>query len=145
MNDMDVWIATAEQEVFHGRAVMLIAPGCEGELAILPGHAPLLATMRPGEVRVDCHAADHTCESLDIVVRGGFLEVQPAGVVILADAIERAEEIDAAQAERAAEEARQLLTSPNKEIAVKAMLDLELAIAKLRVARKNSRQSLLKP
>jgi len=144
---MSVLIATAEQEVFRGKASMLIAPSMEGELAILPGHAPLLAMLRPGEVRVDCPAqgGGAPCESTDIVVFGGFLEVQPDAIIILADAVQRADEIDAAQARQAAENARKLLSSTDKEISVKAMLDLELAIAKLRVARKNSKQSLLKP
>jgi len=144
---MSVLIATAVQEVFRGKASMLIAPSMEGELAILPGHAPLLAMLRPGEVRVDCPLQDAAggCESTDIVVFGGFLEVQPDAVIILADAVRRADEIDAAEARKAAENARKLLSSTDKEISVKAMLDLELAIAKLRVVRKNSKQSLLKP
>jgi len=146
MASMSVLIVTVEQEVFRGRASMLIASSVEGELAIIPGHAPLLAILRPGEVRVDCsdEVAGAQCQSIDIVVHGGFLEVQPDGVIILADAVQRAEDIDAAQAEKAAEHARKLLSSPVKEIAIKAMLDLELALAKLRVARKNSRDSLMK-
>jgi len=147
MKSMSVLIATAEQEVFRGKASKLIAPSVDGELAILPGHLPLLAMLRPGEVRVDylIQGDERSSGSIDIVVFGGFLEVQPDAIIILADAVQRAEEIDAAQASQAAENARKLLSSPDKEIAVKAMLDLELAIAKLRVVRKNSKQSLLKP
>jgi len=146
MTTMSVLIATAEQEVFRGNASMLIAPSVEGELAVLPGHAPLLAVLRPGEVRIDCPQGEQgePCTATDIVVFGGFLEVQPDAVIILADAVERAEDIDAAQAKKAADQAKRLLASPDKEIAVKALLDLELAVAKLRVARRNSKQSLLK-
>ncbi len=147
MKCMSVLVATAEQEIFRGNAAMLIAPSMQGELAVLPGHAPLLAMLRPGEVRIDCPAdgSGEPCESTDVVVFGGFLEVQPNAVIILADAVERAEDIDAAQAREAADNARKLISSPDKEVAVKAMLDLEVAIAKLRVARKNSKESFLKP
>jgi F-type H+-transporting ATPase subunit epsilon len=143
---MQVLIATAEQEIYRGQAGQVIAPSVGGEIAIMPGHAPLLARLRPGEVRIDCQTVDReNCQSIDIVVFGGFLEVQPDAIIILADAVERAEDIDAAQARKAVEQAKQLLNSPNKEIASKALLDLELAIAKLRVVRRNSKQSLLKP
>ena len=143
MTSMRVLIATAEQAVYRGKASMLIVPSVEGELAVLPGHAPLLALLRPGEVRIDCPAGDAgMCHTVDIVVLGGFLEVQPDAVIILADAIARAEDIDAAQAAKAVEQAKQLLKSPDKEIAVQAMLDLELAMAKLQVARKNSKRPL---
>ena len=147
MKSMSVLVATAEQEIFRGDAAMLIAPSMQGELAIMPGHAPLLAILRPGEVRVDCpvDGSGGPCKSTDVVVFGGFLEVQPDAVIILADAIERAEDIDVAKARKAAENARRLISSPDKEVAVKALLDLEVAIAKLRVARRNSKESFLKP
>jgi len=147
MLSMSILIATAEQEVFRGRASRLIAPSVEGELAIIPGHAPLLAVLRPGEVRIDClpDSGREPCNPTDIVVFGGFLEVQPDAIIILADAVERAKDIDAAEAKKAVERSKKLLSSPDKEIAVKALLDLELAIAKLRVSRRNSKQSFLKP
>jgi len=144
---MQVLIATAEQEVYRGQANMVIAPSVSGSLAILPGHTPLLAVLRPGEIRIDC-PADQECSQCHtdyMAVFGGYLEVQPDTVTILADAVERAEDIDAAQAQKAVEKARKLLSSPDKEIASKALLDLELAIAKLRVVRKNSPKSFMKP
>jgi len=147
MTDIDVLIATAEQEIYRGKAFMLIVPSMNGELAVMPGHAPLLALLRPGEVRIVCskEEPENPCESLDIVVFGGFLEVQPDAVIILADAVERAEDIDADQAQKAVERAKKNLTSPDKGVAEKALLELELAIAKLRVVRRDSRQSLLRP
>jgi len=146
MATMSVLIATAEGEVFRGTASRLTAFSTEGELAIMPGHAPLLATLRPGELSIDCmlEGGKETCKT-DIVVLGGFLEVQPDAVIVLADAVERAKDIDMAEAQKAVERAKKQLASPDKETAVKAMLDLEVAIAKLRVARRNSKQSLLKP
>ena len=147
MRCMQVLIATAEQEVYRGQASMVIAPSVAGSLAILPGHTPLLALLRPGEIRIDCPAgADcRECHTEYMAVFGGYLEVQLDVVTILADAVERAEDIDAAQAQKTVEQARKLLNSSDKEIASKALLDLELAIAKLRVLRKNSPKSFMKP
>lgn len=146
MSTMSVLIATAENEIFRGEASKLIAYSVEGELAIIPGHAPLLATLRPGELRIDCllEGGRESCKT-DIVVFGGFLEVQPDSVIVLADAIERAKDIDIVQAKRAVERAKKQLASHDKNTSVKAILALEVAIAKLRVARRNSKQSLLKP
>ncbi len=147
MKCMSVLIATAEQEVYRGQANMVIAPSVNGELAIMPSHAPLLAVLRPGEIRIDCPEETQCdkCHTDYMVVFGGFLEVQPDGITILADAIERAEDIDANQARQAAQKAKELLNSPDKDKAMRALLDLELAIAKLRVARRNSKESFLKP
>ncbi len=146
MKCMDILFATAEEEVYRGRARRVIAPSAAGELAIMPGHAPLLAVLKPGEVRIDCPDADNcgSCHSVDIVVFGGFLEVQPDAIIILADAVERAEDIDEAQARKAVEHAKKMFVSPDKNKASRAFLELELAIAKLRVVRRNSKQSLMK-
>ncbi len=150
---MSILIATVEQEVYRGTANMVIIPSVGGELAIMPGHAPLLASLRPGEVRIDC-VADQGCPSdggcstcrVDyMVVFGGYVEVQPDGVIILADAIEHAKDIDEARAKQAVEQAKQMLRSSNQEKANKAMLDLEVAIAQLRVVRRNRKHSLMKP
>jgi len=141
---MNVLIATIEQEIYRGRACMVIAPAVEGELSIMPGHAPLLAILRPGEVRIDCLGGNDS-PTLDIVVSGGFLEVQPDAVIILADTVVRDEDMGAAQAELAVEQARKMLQSSDKEKAGKAWLDLELAVAKLRVMRRKSKHSLMKP
>jgi len=147
MKCMSILIATAELEVYRGRANMVIAPSVAGELAILPGHAPLLAVLRGGVIRIDCPGDEPCaeCHTDYMVVYGGFLEVQPDAITILADAIERADDIDAAQAKRAVEQAKTLLASSDRDKATRALLDLELAIAKLRVVRWNRRSSLMKP
>jgi len=143
---MEVLIATAEQEVYRGRASMVIAPSTGGEIAILPGHTPLLAILRPGEIRVDCpvDAECAKCHTDYMVVFGGYLEVQPDAITILADAIERAPDIDEAQAKHALKQAKKMLNSSDKGRASRALLDLDLAIAKLQVLRKNSNHSLFK-
>lgn len=136
---MSILISTAEQEVYRGTASRVIAPSAGGELAIFPGHAPLLALLRPGEVRIHCTGDDGCpCRMDDMVVFGGFLEVQPDAVIILADAIERAKDIDTARAKQAVERAKKMLSSSDQEQASRALLDLELAIAKLRVAGRSS-------
>ncbi len=146
MKCMSILIATVEQEVYRGTANKVVVPSVEGEIAIMPGHAPLLATLRPGEVRIDCiDDKGCPCRTDDMVVFGGFLEVQPDGVIILADAIERAKDIDEVRAKQAVVEAKGVLHSSDLEKASKAMLDLELAIAQLRVVRRNRKHSLMKP
>ncbi|MDQ6968964.1 MAG: ATP synthase F1 subunit epsilon [Mariprofundus sp.] len=141
---MNILIATPEREIYRGQASLLVAPSVEGELAIMPGHAPLLARLRPGEVRIECHADnDSDCHAVDVVVLGGFLEVQPDAVIILADAVVRAEDIDVRQVQQAVDQAKRLLASADKQIASKALLDLEIAIAKLHVVRRNRRQVLI--
>jgi len=150
---MSILIATVEQEVYRDTANMVIVPSVEGELAIMPGHTPLLASLRPGEIRIDCVSDQgcpsengcSTCRTDYMVVFGGFLEVQPDAIIILADAIERAKDIDEARAKQSVEQAKQMLRSSDKEQASKAMLELELAIAKLRVARRNRKFPLMKP
>jgi F-type H+-transporting ATPase subunit epsilon len=143
---MSILIATVEQEVYRGTASMVIVPSVDGEIAIMPGHAPLLATLRPGEVRIDCvDDKGCPCRTDDMVVFGGYVEVQPDGIIILADAIERAKDIDEARAKQAVVHAKGVLRSSDLEKASKAMLDLELAIAKLRVVRRKRKHPLMKP
>ncbi|RLL54767.1 ATP synthase F1 subunit epsilon [Mariprofundus sp. EBB-1] len=147
MKCMEVLITTVEREIYRGRASMVIAPSAGGEIAILPGHAPLLAILRPGEIRVDCpvHAESSECHSDNMVVFGGYIEVQPNRITILADGIERAADIDEAQAKYALKQAKEMLNSPDKDKASRALVDLDLAIAKLQVLRRNSKHSLIKP
>jgi len=146
MKCMSILIATVEQEVYRGTASMVIVPSVDGEIAIMPGHAPLLATLRPGEVRIDCvDDQGCPCRTDDMVVFGGYVEVQPDGIIILADAIERARDIDEARAQKAVVHAKEALRSSDLEKASKAMLELELAIAKLRVVRRNKKNPLMKP
>lgn len=95
---LHVTIVTAQQTVFDGEAEMVNAPGSEGQLGILPRHAPLLTTLALGELRVRQNGVDES-----IFVAGGFLEVNSNVVTVLADEAERAEDID----ERRAQEARQ--------------------------------------
>ncbi len=98
-------IVTAERMVYSDNVDMVIAPGFEGQLGILPHHTPLMTTLLPGELRVK--KGD---EEVSLAISGGFLEVRPDRVVVLADAAERAEEIDIERAEEARKRARERLS-----------------------------------
>ncbi len=100
-------IVSAEEEIFHGDVVMIVATGEMGELGIAPRHAPLITRLKPGKLVLTM--ADG--EKLDIVVSGGILEVQPQVVTILADTAIRATDIDELAVLKAKEEAERVLAN----------------------------------
>lgn len=126
-------IVTAERAVYAEDVDMVIAPGIEGQLGILPHHAPLMTTLQSGELRIKKGG-----EEISLVISGGFLEVRPDRVVVLADAAERAEEIDVARAEEAKRRAQKRLAErhlPGVEIdEAQAETALRRALARLKVA-----------
>ncbi|MBI2869568.1 MAG: F0F1 ATP synthase subunit epsilon [Chloroflexi bacterium] len=126
-------VVTAERVVFSGDIDMVIAPGVMGELGILPRHAPLMTMLQPGELRIK---RDNREESL--VVTGGFLEVRPDRVIVLADAAERAEEIDVDRAAAAKKRAEERLAQKHAGTLdeMKAEAALRRAIARLRTVEK---------
>jgi F-type H+-transporting ATPase subunit epsilon len=107
---LTVQIVTAEREVYsQGGVAMVVAPGSEGVLGILPRHAPLLTTLSPGIIRVQKEGQE---ESMSI--SGGFLQVARDRVLVLADTAERAEEVDQQRAEAARERARAALAEAQR-------------------------------
>lgn len=98
-------IVSAEKEIFSGRITMISATGTIGELGILPGHAPLLTGIRPGPVRLTMEDGEEEV----FFASGGFLEVQPGVVTILADTAARAEDLDEAAAIEAQEAAERAI------------------------------------
>lgn len=100
-------IVSAEKEIFHGEATMVIASGEEGELGIAARHAPLITRLKPGVVEVIQANGEH----LPLYVSGGILEVQPQVVTVLADTAARAESLDEAAAQTAKEEAEKALAN----------------------------------
>ncbi|MGO1542426.1 MAG: F0F1 ATP synthase subunit epsilon [Luteimonas sp.] len=98
-------IVSAEAEIFHGEATLVVVTGEMGELGIAPRHAPLITRLKPGKVVVT--QADGS--KLDFAIGGGILEVQPQVVTILADTAIRADEIDEASVKAAKEEAERVL------------------------------------
>ena len=98
-------IVSAEEEIFSGRVTLVSVTGTVGELGIMPGHAPLLTGIRPGPVRLKFDNGEEEV----FFASGGFLEVQPGVVTLLADTAVRAEDLDEAAAAEAANAAEHAL------------------------------------
>jgi F-type H+-transporting ATPase subunit epsilon len=122
-------IVTAERVVFSEDVDVVVAPGVEGQLGILPHHAPLMTMLSPGELLVRKGG-----EEFSLAISGGFLEVRPDRVIVLADAAERAEEIDIARAEAAKRRAEERLAehAPGLD-AAQAEAALRRSLARLKV------------
>jgi F-type H+-transporting ATPase subunit epsilon len=127
---LHVDIVTVEGRRFKGDADFVVAPGSEGELGILPQHIPLLTFLQPGTVKVR-----NDSDEQFFFVSGGFLEVRPDEVTVLADAAERAEDIDEARAEEARRRAADLLQQKLSDTdQAAAAVALARAEARLRLA-----------
>src|SRR6056297_359041 len=100
-------IVSAEESIYSGLVETLVATGEMGELGITYGHAPLLTALRPGPVRIVTQKGEEEV----YYVSGGFLEVQPGVVSILADTALRADDVDEAAAEAARREAEHALAN----------------------------------
>jgi len=123
-------IVTAEKVVYSGEVELVMAPGHEGELGILPHHAPLMTTLSAGEL-----VARKGTEEYVMVISGGFLEVLPDRIIVLADAAERADEIDIARAEAAKKRAQEQLAHSTTQVeSATAEAALRRAIARIEVA-----------
>jgi len=136
---MRLEIVTGERVVYSGDVDAVVAPGIEGELGILPHHAALMTMLQPGELRVTKDGQD-----VLMAVSGGFMEVLPHKVTILADTAERAEEIDEARAEEARKRAQKILAEgAAAEIDIaRAQAAMRRAIVRLKVAQKKKRRGL---
>ena len=121
MTPMKVEIITAERVVYSEDVDILVAPGIEGELGIMPHHAPLMTSLQPGEIRVRTGNVETS-----MAVSGGFVEVLDNKVIILADSAERADEIDEARAQEAMRRAQERVEMRSAD------MDLERAVAALR-------------
>ncbi len=127
---IQVDIVSAEGEIFSGPARMVFVPASQGEIGILPRHAPLLTMLKPGEVRVQPPEGGEQ----PFYVGGGALEVQPHRVTVLADTALRARDIDEAAAQAAKQRAEETLRSKSDKIdQAKALAELERAVALLKV------------
>lgn len=125
-------IVTPEKMVFSDDVDMILAWGVEGQLGILPHHAPLMTILQPGDLVFRKEGKEEA-----LTISGGFLEVRPDKVVILADACERAEEIDVARAEAAKQRAQEALKTAATEVdAAAAEAALRRSFARIRAAEK---------
>lgn len=124
-------IVTAERSVFSEDVDMVIAPGVDGQLGILPYHAPLMTTLVPGELVVKRDGSEFC-----LAISGGFLEVRPDRVIVLADSAERAEEIDVSRAQEARLRAEKLLAEgyPAGVDSARVEASLRRSLIRLKVA-----------
>jgi F-type H+-transporting ATPase subunit epsilon len=129
-------VVTAEREVFSDDVDEVIAPGVEGQLGILPHHAPLMTTLLPGELLIKKGG-----EEFYLAVSGGFIEARPDHIIVLADTAERVEEIDIARAEEAKRRAEARLAErvPGVDTA-RAEAALRRSLVRIRVAERRRRR-----
>jgi F-type H+-transporting ATPase subunit epsilon len=139
---LTVDIVTAERSVVSEEGVdEVVVPGIEGELAVLPMHAPLLTMVKPGVMLIK-----KGNEETEFAITGGFLEVRDDRVTILADAAERAEEIDIARAEEAKQRAERLLEQRETDVDLaRVAAELQRALLRLKVAERRRRRSGTRP
>jgi F-type H+-transporting ATPase subunit epsilon len=141
MSNIKLDIVTAERIVYSEEVDSVIAPGAEGQLGILPHHAPLMTILQAGELVVRRGNEEDT-----LAISGGFLEVRPDRVIVLADSAERAEEIDIERAEAAKRRAEERLkargVTPGLDEA-RLEASLRRAIARISVAEKVKRRRKL--
>ena len=130
-------IVTPEKLAFEGEVDSVVLPGSEGELGVLPHHAPLVSTLGAGELRLRTGGQE---ESFAIV--GGFLQVLPDRVVVMAETADMASDIDLEKAQEARRNAEQMLESGRVEGAdlAAARASLQAALIRIRVAERRHRE-----
>ncbi len=132
-------IVTQDRQLFEGEVDMVVAPGTEGMMGILPNHAPLLTTLAFGELIVR-----HGDEEEIFAVAGGVMEVLPGAVVVLADSGEHVAEIDEERAENARLRAEELLAQgppPDTDEYLAIQASLKRSELRLSTARKHRRKA----
>jgi F-type H+-transporting ATPase subunit epsilon len=129
-------IVTPEKMIFSGEVSGVLAWGVEGQLGILPHHAPLMTMLQPGDLVIKKGGEEEA-----LTLSGGFLEVRPDKVVVLADACERAEEIDVARAEEAKKRAQEALKTARTTVdAAAAEAALRRSLVRIKAAEKIRRR-----
>ncbi len=138
MQKLQLQLVTPERTLLSEEVDSLTCPTTEGLITILPGHAPLVATLTSGELSAKNQQSSHS-----IHVAGGFVEVRPGNeIVVLADGAEHSYEIDIERAEQAKKEAEQLMKEENlasEEYATAAWM-LQKNLNRIKIARKHSHQ-----
>ena len=143
MPTMKLEIVTAERQVFSGDDITtIIAQGAEGQMTILPKHAPLVTMLEPAELVIRRNSGDE----MFMVITGGFIEVKPEKTIILADACERSDEIDIERAMAAKERAAERLKNLTQELdQSRAEGALRRSLARLRVAERRRKMPGYRP
>ena len=133
-NTIHVDVVSAEEQIYSGEAEFVVLPGIEGELGVYPRHTPLFTQIRPGAVRIK--VPGQAQEEL-VFVQGGFLEVQPHKVTVLADTAIRAHDLDEVKALEAKKRAEDAMTNKESdETMATAQAELSIALAQLEAIRK---------
>ncbi len=136
MSPIRLDIVTAERLVYSEEVDIVVAPGIEGQLGVLPHHAPLMTTLQAGEMVVRKGG-----EEFSLAISGGFLEVRPDRIIVLADTAERDDEIDLARAEEARRRAQERLSQLTPEVdRARAEAALRRSLARLKVVEKRRRR-----
>jgi F-type H+-transporting ATPase subunit epsilon len=126
-------IVSAEAEIFSGLAEMVFAPAVMGEVGVLPGHAPLVTSLKPGEIRVRLPGG----EEQSFFVSSGMLEIQPHVITVLSDTAQRASDLDEASALEAKERAERMLADRQADFdEAQARAELAQAAAQLQAIRR---------
>ncbi|HUG49320.1 MAG TPA: F0F1 ATP synthase subunit epsilon [Candidatus Limnocylindria bacterium] len=130
-------IVTPERLVFSEEVESVVCPGVEGELGVLPHHAPLLTTLGVGELRIRRGGEEEF-----FAIAGGFLQVRPDKVVVMAETADMASEINLEAAEEARREAERALAEGFEEPAdlARARASLQRALLRIRVAERRRRE-----
>ena len=136
MPTMKLEIVTAERLVYEDQVNVVVAPGIEGQLGILPHHAALLTTLQPGELTIRKDGE----EDVYMAISGGFLEVMNNRVVVLADTAERVDEIDERRAEEAMRRAQEQLDTRTEDASLEgALTAIMRSQTRLKVVRRRGR------
>lgn len=136
MSPIRLEVVTAERSIYSEEVDTVIAPGIEGQLGILPHHTPLMTTLEAGELLVRKGG-----EELSLAISGGFIEVRPDRIIVLADAAERVDEIDQARAEEAMRRAQQRIKERPTDIDLaRAEAALRRSLIRLKVAEKRRKR-----
>jgi F-type H+-transporting ATPase subunit epsilon len=143
MPTMKLEIVTAERQVFSGDDITtIIAQGTEGQMTILPKHAPLVTMLEPAELIIRRSSGDE----MFMAITGGFVEVKPEKTIILADACERSDEIDMERALAAKQRAEERLKNLTPELdQLRAETALRRSMARLQVAERRRKVPGFRP
>ena len=130
-------VVSAEEALFSGRIESLQITGSEGELGIMPGHAPLLTSLKPGMARIIKQGGEEEI----LYLSGGMLEVQPNNVIVLADVATRVADLDEQAAQEAKQRAEEQLNVQSGDVNyAEAASELARAVAQLRVIQASSKK-----
>jgi F-type H+-transporting ATPase subunit epsilon len=128
-NTVHIDVVSAEASIFSGEAEFVVAPAGAGEVGIYPNHAPMISTIKPGALRIkEANQAEETL----IFISGGFLEVQPGVVTVLADTAIRGQDLDEAKAREAKTAAEEAMKNRKTDIDyAKAQAEFAEAVAQI--------------